>query len=172
MPVNVALKLEEGQNVVVVTAIDADGITQQEMRAVVYDKVTPLAIQFRHPEERARVTDEASVAAAVATSSQGVIEVNVILNGTQVFQQRERSPKKSIAIAAPIKLREGANSIVVRATSRRRPRPAGSAHGHLRAVHGAPRGPDAAPARDEPRPVGRRHRRGTLCQPRHSVAAL
>jgi|KBSSwiStaDraftv2_1062776.scaffolds.fasta_scaffold49711_2 hypothetical protein len=117
MPVNVALKLEEGQNVVVVTAIDADGITQQEMRAVVYDKVTPLAIQFRHPEERARVTDEASVAAAVATSSQGVIEVNVILNGTQVFQQRERSPKKSIAIAAPIKLREGANSIVVRATS-------------------------------------------------------
>ena len=117
MPVNVALKLEEGQNVVVVTAFDADGITQQEMRAVVYDKVTPLAIQFRHPEERARVTDEASVAAAVATSSQGVTEVSVILNGAQVFQQRERSPKKSVAIAAPIKLREGANTIVVRATS-------------------------------------------------------
>jgi hypothetical protein len=117
MPVNVALKLEEGQNVVVVTAIDADGITQQEMRAVVYDKVTPLAIQFRHPEERARVTDEASVAAAVATSSQGVTEVSVILNGTQVFQQRERSPKKSVAIATPIKLREGANTIVVRAMS-------------------------------------------------------
>lgn len=117
MPVNVALKLEEGQNVVVVTAIDADGVTQQEMRAVVYDKVTPLAIQFRHPEERARVTDEASVAAAVATSSQGVTEVSVILNGTQVFQQRERSPMKSVAIAAPIKLREGANTIVVRATS-------------------------------------------------------
>jgi hypothetical protein len=117
MPVNVALKLEEGQNVVVVTAIDADGVTQQEMRAVVYDKVTPLAIQFRHPEERARVTDEASVAAAVATSSQGVTEVSVILNGTQVFQQRERNPMKSVAIAAPIKLREGANTIVVRATS-------------------------------------------------------
>jgi hypothetical protein len=95
MPVNVALKLEEGQNVVVVTAIDADGVTQQELRAVVYEKVTPLAIQFRHPEERARVTDEASVAAAVATSSQGVTEVIVILNGTQVFQQRERSPMKS-----------------------------------------------------------------------------
>ena len=71
MPVNVALKLEEGQNVVVVTATDADGVTQQAMRAILYDKVMPLAIQFRHPEERARVTDEASVAAAVATSSQG-----------------------------------------------------------------------------------------------------
>ena len=117
MPVNVALKLEEGQNVVVVTAIDADGVTQQAMRAILYDKVTPLAIQFRHPEERARVTDEASVAAAVATSSQGVTEVSVILNGAQVFQQRERSPKKSVAIAAPIKLREGTNTIVVRATS-------------------------------------------------------
>jgi hypothetical protein len=117
MPVNVPLKLEEGQNVVVVTAIDADGVTQQAMRAILYDKVMPLAIQFRHPEERARVTDEASVAAAVATSSQGVTEVSVILNGAQVFQQRERSPKKSVAIAAPIKLREGANTIVVRATS-------------------------------------------------------
>ena len=54
MPVDVAPKLEEGQNVTVVTATDADGATQQAMRAIVYDKVTPLAIQFRHPEERAR----------------------------------------------------------------------------------------------------------------------
>jgi hypothetical protein len=116
IPVNVALKLQAGQNVVVVTATDADGTTQQEVRAVHYDPVAPLTIQFRHPEERARLTDESSVAAAVATSSQGVAEVSVILNGTQVFQQRERSPRTSVAIAAPIKLREGTNTIVVRAT--------------------------------------------------------
>jgi uncharacterized caspase-like protein len=116
IPVNVALKLQAGQNVVVVTATDADGTTQQEVRAVHYDLVAPLTIQFRHPEERARLTDASSVAAAVATSSQGVAEVTVILNGAQVFQQRERSPRKSVAIAAPIKLREGTNTIVVRAT--------------------------------------------------------
>jgi hypothetical protein len=116
VPVNVALKLQEGHNVVVVTAVDADGLTQQEVRAVHYDRVTPLAIQMRHPEDRARLAEESSVAAAVASSSQGVAEVVVILNGTQVFQQREKTPRKSVAIAAPIKLREGANTIVVRAT--------------------------------------------------------
>jgi uncharacterized caspase-like protein len=61
------------------------------------------------------VTDESAVAAAVATSSQGVAEVIVILNGAQVFQQREKTPRKSVAVAAPIKLREGTNTIVVRA---------------------------------------------------------
>src|SRR5262249_31689034 len=51
-----------------------------------------------------------------ASSSHGVAEVTVLLNGTQVFQQRERTPRKSVPIAAPIKLREGANTIVIRAT--------------------------------------------------------
>ena len=94
IPVNAALKLQEGQNVVVVTAVDAEGVMQQEVRAVVYDRAAPLAIQFRHPEERARLTDESSVAAAVATSGQGVAEVTVILNGAEVFQQREKTAKK------------------------------------------------------------------------------
>ena len=115
VPVNAALKLQEGQNIVVVTATDADGATQQEVRAVHFDRVTPLTIQLRHPEERARLTDASSVVAAVATSSRGVSEVSVILNGTQVFQERERSPRKSVPIAAPITLRDGTNTIVVRA---------------------------------------------------------
>jgi hypothetical protein len=115
VPVNLALKLQDGENIVVVTATDADGTTQQEVRAVVYDRIAPLAIQVRYPEERARVTDESSVAAAVATSSQGIAEVVVILNGAQVFQEREKTPKKSVAIAAAIKLREGSNTIVIRA---------------------------------------------------------
>lgn len=79
--------------------------------------ISSLAIQWSHPEERAKTTDESSVAAAVATANQGISEVSVILNGAQVFQQRERTPKKSVAIAAPLKLREGANTIVVRATA-------------------------------------------------------
>ncbi|HET7876046.1 MAG TPA: caspase family protein [Methylomirabilota bacterium] len=116
VPVNVALKLQEGQNILVVTASDTDGVTQQEVRTVFFDRATPLTVQVRHPEERARLADESSVVAAVATSTQGVTEVSVLLNGTQVFQQRERAPKKSVPIAAPIKLREGANTIVVRAT--------------------------------------------------------
>jgi len=116
VPVNLALKLREGQNIVVVTATDVDGVTQQEVRTVFFDRVTPLTVQVRHPDERARLADASSVVAAVATSTQGVTEVSVLLNGTQVFQQRERAPKKSVPIAAPIKLREGANTIVVRAT--------------------------------------------------------
>jgi hypothetical protein len=115
VPVNVALKLHEGPNVVVVTATAADGATQQDVRTVHYEQVTPLTLQVRHPEDRSRVTEESSVAAAVATASQGVAEVIVILNGAQVFQQRERAPKKSVAIAAPLKLREGSNTVVVRA---------------------------------------------------------
>ncbi|HET7876739.1 MAG TPA: caspase family protein, partial [Methylomirabilota bacterium] len=115
VPVNVALKLREGQNILVVTASDADGATQQEVRTVFFERVIPLTVQVRHPEERARLADESSVVAAVATSSQGVSEVSVLLNGTQVFQQRERAPRKSVPIAAPIKLREGTNTIVVRA---------------------------------------------------------
>src|SRR5262245_1970387 len=86
IPVNAALKLQDGQNVVVVTATDADGVTRQEARSIVFERVTPLTIEVRHPEDRARLTDESSVAAAVASSSQGVAEVTVLLNGTQVFQ--------------------------------------------------------------------------------------
>jgi hypothetical protein len=114
LPVNASLKLQEGQNVLVVIATDADRVTQQEVRVLHYERVMPLAVQFSHPEERARLADESSVVVAAATSSRGVAEVSVILNGKQVFQQRERTPRKSVPIAAPIKLREGSNTIVVR----------------------------------------------------------
>jgi hypothetical protein len=116
VPVNLALKLREGQNIVVVTATDVDGVTQQEVRTVYFERLMPLTVQFRHPEDRARLTDEATLVAADANSSQGVSEVIVLLNGTRVFQERERTPRKSVPIAAPIKLREGSNTIVVRAT--------------------------------------------------------
>jgi hypothetical protein len=116
VPVNLALRLRDGQNLVVVTATDVDGVTQQEVRTVYFERVTPLTVQFRNPEDRARLTDEATLVAAEANSSQGVSEVIVILNGTRVFQDRQRTPRRSVPIAAPVKLKEGANTIVVRAT--------------------------------------------------------
>jgi len=114
--VNLPLKLREGQNTVVVTATDADGMTQQEVRTVYYQKPSPLAVSFRYPEDRSRVTEESSVVAAVVTSSKGIAKVSVQLNGVDVHQQSEKSTPPSVAVSAPVTLKEGANAIVVTAT--------------------------------------------------------
>ena len=46
-------------------------MVHQEVRTVHYEKRAPLAVDFRYPEDRLRVTDEVSVVAAVVTSSRG-----------------------------------------------------------------------------------------------------
>lgn len=116
LPVNLPVKLRDGQNTLVVTATDPDGLAQQEIRSVTFDRVVPLTVEVRHPEDRARVDDETSLVAAEVTSSRGVASVTVILNGREVFKQPGRMPQRSVAVAAPIKLREGSNTVVVRAT--------------------------------------------------------
>ncbi|MDP2701605.1 MAG: caspase family protein, partial [Candidatus Rokubacteria bacterium] len=116
LPVNLPLKLREGQNTIVVTAIDADGVTQQDVRAVFFDRIVPLTVQFRHPENGARLTDQSSLVAAEVSSGKGIAAVNVLLNGAEVFKQADRPPKKSVAVAASVKLREGANTIIIRAS--------------------------------------------------------
>src|SRR5207253_1500210 len=65
LPVNLPLKLREGQNTIVVTATDTAGMTQQEVRSVAFERAVPLTVQVRHPEDRARVNDQSSL---VATS--------------------------------------------------------------------------------------------------------
>jgi hypothetical protein len=115
MAVNLPVKLAEGQNTLVVTAAETDGTMHQEMRTVHHDKLVPLTVDVRYPEDRARVADEASVVAAVARSSKGISRISVTLNGAEVHQQEERSPQKSMAISAPLTLREGANAIVITA---------------------------------------------------------
>ena len=115
MPVNLPVKLRDGQNTLVVTATDADGLIQQEVRTVHYEKRAPLTVAFRYPEDRSRVNEETSVVAALVTSSKGVAKVSVILNGAEVHQQSERSPQSSVAVTAPVTLKEGANAIVVNA---------------------------------------------------------
>ena len=129
MAVNLPVKLREGQNTIVVTATDADGTIQQEVRAVRYEKPAPLTVAFRYPEDRARVTEEASVVAAVVTSSKGVAKISVSLNGSEVHQQSERTPQKSVAVTAPVKLREGANAIVITASE-----PGGNVRQEIRTV--------------------------------------
>src|SRR5216684_1445183 len=115
MAVNLPVKLVEGQNTLVVTAAEIDGTMHQEMRTVYLEKPVPLAVDVRYPEDRSRVTDEASVVAAVARSSKGISRIIVALNGAEVHRQDERSPQKSMAVSAPLPLRDGPNAIVITA---------------------------------------------------------
>jgi Caspase domain len=147
-PVNLPLKLRDGQNTVAVSATDVDGTTQQEVRSVFFDRVVPLTVRFRHPEDGVRLSDPASLVAAEITSGKGVASVNVLLNGTEVFKQADRPPKKSVAVAAPVKLREGTNTIVVRASE-----PDGTVRQEVRTVL-FERPPPVAPV--EPAPAARK----------------
>jgi hypothetical protein len=150
MAVNLPVKLVEGQNTLVVTAAETDGTMHQEMRTVHHEKLVPLAVDVRYPEDRSRVADEASVVAAVARSSKGVSRVTVSLNGAEVHQQSERSPQKSMAISAPLTLREGPNAIVITALE-----PDGTARQEVRTVileRPKPVAPAAPPAPPPPPP--------------------
>jgi hypothetical protein len=150
MAVNLPVKLAEGQNTLVVTAAETDGTMHQEMRTIHHEKLMPLAVDVRYPEDRARVTDEASVVAAVARSSKGISRMTVTLNGTEVHQQEERSLQKTMAVSAPLTLREGANAIVITARE-----PDGAARQEVRTVileRAKPVAPIAPPAPPAPPP--------------------
>ncbi|HEU4368425.1 MAG TPA: caspase family protein [Methylomirabilota bacterium] len=116
LALNLPLRLRDGQNTLVVTAIDAQGTAQQEVRTVEYARATPLAIAVRFPEDRARLTEESSVVAVVVTSGKGVARVSVTLNGAEVAQQAERTPQTSVVVTTPVTLRPGTNAIVISAT--------------------------------------------------------
>jgi hypothetical protein len=150
MAVNLPVKLAEGQNTLVVTAAETDGTMHQEMRTIHHEKLMPLAVEVRYPEDRSRVTDEASVVAAVARSSKGISRITVTLNGAEVHQQEERSPQKTMAVSAPLTLREGANAIVITARE-----PDGAARQEVRTVileRAKPVAPAAPPAPPPPPP--------------------
>jgi hypothetical protein len=116
LPVNLPLKLREGANTLVVTATDAAGGIHQEVRTVVFEKRVPLTIAFRYPQDSARVTEDASVVAALVTSSKGIANIRVTLNGQEIGKLEERTPQKSMAVSVPVTLRPGANTLVVTAT--------------------------------------------------------
>jgi Caspase domain len=112
---NTSLKLQEGANLLVVAASDADGAIRQDVRTIHYEKATPLTISLRHPADGARVTEAQTVVAAVVTSSRGVGSVTVTLNGTEVRRQTESTSPRSVEVTAPVTLREGANTLVLTA---------------------------------------------------------
>jgi hypothetical protein len=150
MALNLPVKLTEGQNTLVVTAAEIDGSMHQEMRTVFLEKPVPLAVDVRSPEDRSRVTDEASVVAAVARSSKGISRITVALNGSEVHRQDERSPQRSVAVSAPLTLREGPNAIVITALE-----PDGAARQEIRTVileRPKPAAPAAASAPAPPPP--------------------
>ncbi|HEV8475058.1 MAG TPA: caspase family protein [Methylomirabilota bacterium] len=113
---NLPLKLREGANTLVVSVVDADGAIEQEIRTVAYEKPIPFAISFRYPEDRAKVSDAASLVAAVVESSGGISQARIAVNGQEIHQQTERTPQRSMLVTAPVTLRQGANAIVVSAT--------------------------------------------------------
>jgi hypothetical protein len=141
LPLNMPIKLREGQNTLVVTAIDADGLVQQDVRAVEYARPAPLAIGVRFPEDRARLNEESTMVAAVITSGKGVAKVSVQLNGVEVAQQTEKSPQTSLVVTAPVTLRTGTNAIVISATDA-----AGVTHKDVRTVTYDPPTVAAVPA--------------------------
>ncbi len=114
--VNLPLTLREGQNTLVVTAAEPDGTLHQELRTVHYEKPVPLTVTIRYPADGLQVSQESSVVAGIITSSKGVAKVSVTLNGAEVHQQTERAPPKSVAVVAPIALRDGVNALVVSAS--------------------------------------------------------
>ncbi|HEV8672435.1 MAG TPA: caspase family protein [Methylomirabilota bacterium] len=144
LALNQALKLREGRNTLVVTATDADGLLHQEVRTVHYEPRQPLTVAIHQPADRARLGERAGVVAAVVSSSKGVARVSVTLNGADVHQQTEPTPPRSLAVAVPVTLREGANAIVVSASE-----PDGTVRQEIRTViYERPRA--AAPAPPAP----------------------
>src|SRR5262249_29664593 len=132
------------------TASDASGTHHQEVRTVHYEKPAPLTLTIRYPEDRARVTDEVTVLAAIVTGSRGVARASVTLNGIEVHQQAEREPQKTLALAVPLTLRPGPNAIVLTAVE-----PDGTRRQDVRTVIydrpiGGPAGPTLPAARTQP----------------------
>ncbi len=116
VPLNLPLKLREGANTLVVSVTDADGAIEQEIRSVAYERPVPFTISFRYPEDRAKVSDDASLVAAIVESSRGVSGAKIVVNGQEIHAQTERAPQRSLLVTAPVTLRAGPNAIVVAAT--------------------------------------------------------
>jgi hypothetical protein len=145
---NLSVKLREGQNTLVVTANDADGTPYQEVRTVHYEKIVPLAVDFRYPEDRAKVTQGSTVIVASVASSRGIARLSVTVNGAEVRLSDDVAPRdvvavaqkvkanagggglrKSVTLTVPVTLKEGTNVIVVSATE-----PDGTARQAVRTV--------------------------------------
>jgi len=114
-PVSLPLRLREGQNTIVVTATDAAGATQQDVRTVHYARPVPLTVEVQYPSDQLRVAQDSTVIVASAASSKGVARLTVTVNGVQAHQQVEPEAPPSVPLTVPVTLRPGANAIVITA---------------------------------------------------------
>jgi hypothetical protein len=117
VPLGAALNLVEGSNTLVVTVVTPGGTVHQTIRTIHYERPAPLAIVVRYPVDGSKASEESSVVAAVVSSSRGIDRVTVALNGTEIHQQQEKGRPKSVVVTVPVKLRDGANTVVVSATA-------------------------------------------------------
>jgi len=96
----------------------------QEMRTVYLEKPVPLAVDVRLPRGPLRVTDEASVVAAVARSSKGISRIIVALNGAEVHRQESAARRSPMAVQrSPHPDVMARNAIVITALERTGSRP-------------------------------------------------
>ncbi|HEU4368424.1 MAG TPA: caspase family protein [Methylomirabilota bacterium] len=75
-----------------------------------------LAVSVSSPTDQARVDRDTIPLAGLVTSGRGVARVVVTLNGAEVTVVDERAPRPAVSLSASLKLREGANLLVVAAT--------------------------------------------------------
>jgi hypothetical protein len=162
---NVPLQLQEGKNVLLVTAVDPDGTTQQVARTLYYDKPTPplavatpsrllpapmapappvvisppppaFQLTLTTPADQVRVEQESIALAGVVSGGKGVSRVTVTLNGVEVSRQDERTPQSGLPVNLLLTLRDGPNTLVVTATEAD-----GKIHQEVRTVHYEKRAP-------------------------------
>jgi hypothetical protein len=73
-------------------------------------------VSVSSPADQARVDRETVPLAGLVTSGRGVVRVVVTLNGAEVSVVEERTPRPAVSLSAALKLRPGANLLVVAAT--------------------------------------------------------
>lgn len=79
-------------------------------------RTASIAVSVSSPVDQASVDREAVPLAGLVTSERGVARVVVTLNGAEVSKLEERAPRPAVSLNIPLKLREGANLLVVTAT--------------------------------------------------------
>jgi hypothetical protein len=141
VPLNLPVQLKEGENVLLVTAVDGRGEIRQEARTVFFDKPAPTAppqapvlppfmVSVSAPADQAKVDQEKVTLAALASGGNGVHRLMVTLNGVEVARQEEPIAVASKAVNLELRLREGPNTVVVTATDA-----AGTSQQAARTIH-------------------------------------
>jgi hypothetical protein len=76
----------------------------------------PLTVSVSSPADQARVDRDTIPLAGLVTGGRGVARVVVTLNGAEVTVVDEKTPRPAVSLSPLLKLREGANLLVVVAT--------------------------------------------------------